>query len=110
MQFFETVAAIDEFAEASEFDYLFSVASYEVLPAALLARARRFPINYHDGPLPRYAGTYATSWALMHREPTHGVTWHVMVPKLDAGDLLKQVPVPVDPNDTAECTSRSVPM
>src|SRR5215213_11551406 len=40
----------------AEFDYLFSVANLEVLPSALTGRARKLAINFHDGPLPRYAG------------------------------------------------------
>src|SRR4051812_17301169 len=39
-----------------EFDYLFSVANLRVLPADLIARARKLAVNFHDGPLPRYAG------------------------------------------------------
>ena len=40
---------------AGEFDYLFSVANLSVLPAALIARARKLAVNFHDAPLPRYA-------------------------------------------------------
>ena len=65
---------------ALEFDYLFSVANLEVLPAGLIGRARKLAINFHDALLPRYAGLNATSWALMAREKTHGVTWHEMQP------------------------------
>ena len=43
----------------------------------VLAKARLGGINFHDGPLPRYAGLYVTAWALMNRETSHGVTWHV---------------------------------
>src|SRR4051794_25299699 len=39
-----------------EFDYLFSVANLRVLPADLIGRAAKLAINFHDGPLPRYAG------------------------------------------------------
>ncbi|RYY96602.1 MAG: hypothetical protein EOO24_20955 [Comamonadaceae bacterium] len=43
------------------FDYLFSVANLRMLPPAVLARAGRLAINFHDALLPRYAGLNATS-------------------------------------------------
>jgi amino acid adenylation domain-containing protein len=83
------------------FDYLFSVANVHVLPQSLLQRARIAAVNYHDGPLPRYAGLYATSWALINREPSHGVTWHLMTDVVDAGDGLVQQAIDIAPRETA---------
>ena len=72
-----------------------------MLPPELLALPRRMAINFHDAPLPRYGGIHATSWAIMNREQTHGITWHVMAPKIDAGGVLKQKMLSVSPTDTA---------
>ncbi len=83
------------------FDYLFSIANLRVLPAGLTARARQLAINFHDAPLPRYAGLNATSWALMAREKTHGVTWHEMTGRVDAGRVVRQACFPVGAGDTA---------
>ena len=47
-------------------------------------------INYHDGPLPRYAGHYATTWAILNQETVHGITWHSMERGVDTGDILVQ--------------------
>jgi methionyl-tRNA formyltransferase len=47
-------------------------------------------VNFHDGPLPRYAGLNAPVWALLNREPQYGVTWHEMTATADAGSILKQ--------------------
>src|SRR5947209_6276597 len=69
------------------FDYLFSVVNGAILSHDVLALPCQGAINYHDAPLPRYAGSHATSWALMGRERTHGVTWHVMAGRVDAGDI-----------------------
>jgi natural product biosynthesis luciferase-like monooxygenase protein len=84
-----------------QFDYLFSIANLRMLPASLIERARALAINFHDGPLPRYAGLNATSWALMAREITHGVTWHEMTARPDEGRIVKQSIFPVSPADTA---------
>lgn len=82
-------------------DYLFSVANLEVLPAAIIARARKLAINFHDGPLPRHAGLNATAWALLAQETEHGVTWHEMTDRVDAGRIVKQRLFPVAGNETA---------
>ena len=86
---------------AGEFDYLFSVANLRVLPAALIARARKLAVNFHDAPLPRYAGLNATSWALMGQEKNHGVTWHEMTPAVDAGRIVRQTTFAIGPGETA---------
>jgi methionyl-tRNA formyltransferase len=83
------------------FDYLFSVANLRMLPVAVLARARKLAINFHDGLLPRYAGLNATSWALMAQEPVHGVTWHEMTERADAGRIVRQASFEMSPAETA---------
>jgi amino acid adenylation domain-containing protein len=74
--------------ELMEFDFLFSVNNPLILSATLLSRARRCCVNYHDSPLPGYAGLNATSWALLHGEPRHGISWHLMEKSIDSGDVL----------------------
>ena len=83
------------------FDYLFSIVYPHIIPSEILALPRKAAINFHDGPLPRYAGMNATSWALINREATHGVTWHVMSAGVDEGDILKQHSVDIVEDDTA---------
>ena len=58
-------------------------------------------VNYHDGPLPRYAGIHATSWALLAGETGHGVSWHAMTDRVDAGDVLARELFDISPDDTA---------
>lgn len=83
------------------FDYLFSVVNGVILPPRILGLARRLAINYHNGPLPRYAGVHAASWAILNDEPVHGPTWHVMTERIDAGDVLRQALCRVPPRATA---------
>ncbi|MBH5338032.1 amino acid adenylation domain-containing protein [Streptomyces pactum] len=83
------------------FDHLFSIANLRMLPAELLGLPRGLPVNFHDGPLPRHAGLNATTWALLERETTHGVTWHVMTEGADEGDVLVRRPVTVTAEDTS---------
>jgi amino acid adenylation domain-containing protein len=82
-------------------DYLFSIVNYQILPDWLLVLPKYFAINYHDSLLPTYAGSHATSWAIINNEKQHGVSWHVMTKKVDAGDILKQGTVQVSQDETA---------
>lgn len=83
------------------FEYLFSINNKHILREDVLQIPQKLSINYHDAMLPKYAGTHATSWALLNGEKTHGISWHIITDVVDAGDILKQSSVPIDKNDTA---------
>ncbi len=83
------------------FDYLFSITNLRIVPDDVLAMAQKMAINFHDGPLPAYAGLHATTWAILHNETRHGVSWHVMESGVDRGDLLATASFPIAPDDTA---------
>lgn len=85
----------------AEFDYFLSIANLRMVPSDVLSRARRAAINFHDGPLPAYAGLNAPIWALLAGEREHGVTWHLMEGGPDEGDILIQRRFEVDARDTA---------
>lgn len=82
-------------------DYLLSVVNYRVLPDRVLSLPERGAINFHDGPLPGYAGMHVTTWALINGEREHGISWHWMVKEIDGGGVLKEKRFPVRPDDTA---------
>ncbi|MGQ0541968.1 MAG: AMP-binding protein, partial [Blastocatellia bacterium] len=83
------------------FDYLFSIVNQHILTEDTLRLPKKLAINYHDAPLPFYAGTHATSWAIINGERKHGISWHLMSDVVDAGDILKQRSVEISENDTA---------
>ena len=72
------------------FEWLFSIAHLSIIPDDVLRLPERGAINFHDGPLPRYAGLNATSWAILQGERTHGVTWHRIEGGVDEGDVVAQ--------------------
>ncbi|HEX9295217.1 MAG TPA: MupA/Atu3671 family FMN-dependent luciferase-like monooxygenase [Polyangiaceae bacterium] len=94
-------AAYVEALRREPFDYLFAITHLAVIPDEVLSLPRKAAINFHDGPLPRYAGLNAPAWALMARESRYGVTWHLMGAKVDAGAILKQVTFEVAPDETS---------
>ncbi|MFN4155681.1 MAG: MupA/Atu3671 family FMN-dependent luciferase-like monooxygenase [Paracoccaceae bacterium] len=82
-------------------DWLLSVANLSLVPAGVRGMAVRGAVNFHDGPLPRYAGLNAPVWALLAGEARHGITWHLMTDGVDEGDILEQRLFDVAPGETA---------
>jgi natural product biosynthesis luciferase-like monooxygenase protein len=72
------------------FGYLFSITNLDVLAPEVIALPTRAAINFHDGPLPEYAGLNTPVWALLNGEAQHGITWHLMTREVDRGDILAQ--------------------
>jgi natural product biosynthesis luciferase-like monooxygenase protein len=89
-------AALDEHPA----DVLFSVANLRVLSASVLERVST-AINFHDGPLPAYAGLNVTTWALLAGERRHGITWHLMTADVDAGSVVASETFPIADDETA---------
>ena len=83
------------------FDWILSIANLRLIPDAVLALPARGAVNFHDGPLPRYAGLNAPAWALMAGETDYAVSWHLIAPGIDTGDILVQSPVAITEDDTA---------
>jgi natural product biosynthesis luciferase-like monooxygenase protein len=79
-----------EAAASRPFDYLFSITNLRVLPRDVLALPRKAAINFHDGPLPRYAGLNTPVWGLLAGERRWGITWHLMSGAVDAGAILRE--------------------
>ncbi len=98
---FGTQSDINDLLQRVSFDYLFSIVNSCVLGPDILKLPRRYAINYHDAPLPRYAGMYSTAWAIMNNEKAHGISWHKMVESVDAGDILEQQMVTLDQDETS---------
>lgn len=100
----EVVPVQEDFREAlaqQPFDYLFSMAYLSVIPKEILALPHKGAINFHDGPLPRYAGLNTPNWAIYHGEMEYGITWHYMAEGVDQGDILVQKTFDTTPGETA---------
>lgn len=89
------LAAIAESAP----DLLLSVQYDRILKPPLLAIPRHGAYNLHYGPLPRLRGCFPTKWAILEDEPA-GVTFHVIDPGIDSGDVIDQILVPLNAGET----------
>ncbi len=57
--------------------------------------------NLHGSLLPAYRGRAPVNWVLVNGESETGVTLHHMTTKPDAGDIVSQQRIAIDPEDTA---------
>lgn len=82
-------------------DVLFSLYFRKIVPARILRIPSRGAINLHPSLLPAYRGTFSAAWAIINGEERTGITYHHMLPEVDAGPIVKQVEVPIHEQDTA---------
>lgn len=96
-----SVDALQEQITLQPVDWLFSIVNPIILPVSLIEQIRGGAFNYHNSPLPRYAGSHATSWALLARETHYAISWHCIEGGVDVGDIAVQWPVSIEEQDNA---------
>jgi len=82
-------------------EFIFSFYYRQLLPAAILATARRGALNMHGSLLPRFRGRAPVNWAVLRGATETGATLHYMVPRADAGDIVDQQAVTIEADETA---------
>jgi methionyl-tRNA formyltransferase len=93
-------AHFGDWIRANEIDILLNVHSLYIAHADVVRAPAIGSFNLHPGPLPRYAGLNAPSWAIFNGEATHGVTLHWMDPEIDTGAVAYQATFDLKPTDT----------
>ena len=91
-------AELDELISLNA-DLIITAAFGQLLPKELLVAPRLGCINVHASILPKYRGGAPIHKAIMNGETETGVTIMYMVEKLDAGDIISQVRVPINDTD-----------
>ena len=85
---------------AAEVDVILNIHSLFIINKEVVNAPRIGCFNMHPGPLPRYAGLNAVSWAIYRGETSHGVTIHKMEPGIDTGPIVYQDLFDIDDADT----------
>ena len=65
-------------------------------------------VNIHPSLLPKYRGLDTHSRAIAAGDQVGGCSVHVVTEELDAGEVLGQVEVPIEPGDTPESLEQRV--
>jgi len=73
----------------------------QILSAATLATSRLGGLNLHGSLLPKYRGAAPINWALYHGETETGVSVIHMTPRVDAGPVMAQGHLTIEPEETA---------
>lgn len=84
---------------ALEPDIIITAAYGQFLPAKLLNAAKIGAINVHASLLPKYRGGAPIQYALLNGDAKTGVSIMYMVKEMDAGDVLAQSELPIEPED-----------
>jgi methionyl-tRNA formyltransferase len=81
---------------------LFVVVAYgQYIPSTVIKLARHEAINVHPSLLPKYRGAAPIQWAVLNGDEQTGVSIIYLARKMDAGDILRQVCCPIEPDDTS---------
>lgn len=92
-------------------DLLVTAAYGQILKADVLTATRLGGINVHGSLLPKYRGAAPVAWAIDRGEMETGVTIIRMTIGLDAGQMLQQEALAIDPMETAgELEARLAPL
>jgi amino acid adenylation domain-containing protein len=93
--------AYEAWLEGQPIDVLLSITHPALIREATIGKARLAALNYHDGPLPRYAGMNGSAWALHNGESAHAIVWHHLTSGLDTGDIVERRDVVFEPRETS---------
>ncbi|KRN76288.1 methionyl-tRNA formyltransferase [Weissella minor] len=85
---------------AMEPDLIITAAYGQFLPTKFLNAAKIAAINVHASLLPKYRGGAPIHYAVMNGDAQTGVTIMYMVKAMDAGDIIAQSTLPIEPNAT----------
>ena len=100
--------ALTEAIGAHDADLVCLAGFMSILGAGFVARWRGRLINIHPSLLPAYPGLDTHARALADGVSTAGCTVHFVTAEIDAGPIIIQETVPVEPNDTAETLAARV--
>ncbi|WP_083412225.1 methionyl-tRNA formyltransferase [Exiguobacterium sp. KRL4] len=81
-------------------DLIITAAYGQIVPTVVLEAPRFGAINVHASLLPKYRGGAPIHQAIIDGETETGVTIMYMVDRLDAGDMLSKIIVPIEERDT----------
>jgi methionyl-tRNA formyltransferase len=87
-------------------DLVISVSCPQIFGKELLALPRFGCINVHSALLPDYRGMLPSFWVLAQGEDRTGVTVHYMSPGIDGGDIIGQMSVPIEREDSLRSLMR----
>lgn len=81
-------------------DLIFTCAFGQFVPSNILEIPQYKCVNLHASLLPKLRGGAPIQWAIINQEKQTGFTLMYMEKKMDAGNIIKQYPISIDPYET----------
>lgn len=89
---------ITEIVNNIKSNIIFSINNVYIFTKDLIDK--HFIINYHNSLLPKHPGRFAEAWAIFEEEKKTGITWHIVVPKVDKCKIILQKDIEFLPSRT----------
>lgn len=83
-------------------DLIVTAAYGQFLPTKMLNAVKIAAVNVHGSLLPKYRGGAPVQYAIMNGDSETGISLIYMVKKMDAGDVLAQKAISIQPDDDTE--------
>ena len=77
-----------DFVRKADPDYIISANNFILFKQSMLDIPTIATVNFHNGPLPSYAGLNPYCWAIINDETNYGVSWHLVEASIDSGPVL----------------------
>ena len=85
-----------DLSEIEENALIISVVNPYLIPTKILEKENITAINLHHALLPKHPGRNAEAWAIFDMDCETGITWHMITPEVDRGNILDQRTVKLD--------------
>jgi methionyl-tRNA formyltransferase len=79
----------------------FVVVAFRILSEEIFSMPPKGTVNVHPSLLPKYRGAAPINWAIINGERTTGVTTIFIKKEIDAGNIILQTEVQIQPDETA---------
>lgn len=89
-----------EFIKNYNIDIIASINYLFLIDKKIIEHPRILSFNFHGSLLPKYRGRTPHVWAIINGEKETGVTAHLIDKECDTGDIIKQIVVPIENDDT----------
>ena len=88
------------FVEEYDVEVLASINYLFLIEKDLIEYPKGLAFNIHGSLLPKYRGRTPHVWAIINGETKTGITAHRIDADCDTGDIIRQIEVPIEQNDT----------
>ena len=91
-----------EFITKNECEILISINYLFLIEEDIINLSKGLTFNIHGSLLPKYRGRTPHVWAIINGEEFTGITAHIIDEGCDTGDILEQIKISIEPNDTGD--------